>query len=468
MHITHRARRRLPGLLLAFGFLLPLAAPASDSTPDTLDLDRRLKVVERTLEIQREDDAAKARSASQVSASEKGLSIKAANGAYALDIGALAQIDARFYIDQAGVSDAFLLRRLRPVILKGSFGDWVAFNFSPEFATGSGVSGDGSTASIADAYLDLKFSPAATLRAGRQKTPVGLEQLQSDALIGFTERGYTSELVPNRDLGAVLQGVVLKQTLSYALGLFGGAPDGRDLNRINADNRFEIAARLFAEPFKNDYGLWRGLGYGLGGSYENALTASPSNVNDALPRYRSPGQQIFFQYVNGGAPNNTVLADGRHWRLAPQLYYYNGPFGLLGEYAVSRQKVVLNGTHAEFGHQAWLVRASYVLTGEDVSYAAPIKPRRPFSLGGEGWGAFSVDARLEAFAADPKAFDLNFADLGKSAKNARSAGVALNWYLTSNLKLAADYELTRFDGGAAAGKDRPNEQAVFSRLQLAF
>jgi phosphate-selective porin OprO/OprP len=458
----------LPGAVLAALLASAGLAHADLAAQSPEELDQRLRLLERKLEIQDEEKSARAKSTPSVSASEKGLSIKTPDGAYALDLGALAQIDGRFYVDQPVVSDAFLLRRLRPFILKGSFGKLVSFNFSPEFATGGGVSGDGSTASIADAYVDVKFSPAASLRIGRQKTPVGLEQLQSDAIIGFTERGYTSELVPNRDIGVVFQGALLKQTLSYALGAFGGAPDGRDLNRINADNRFEIAARVFSEPFKNDYGLWRGLGYGLGASYENAVTPSPSNVNDALPRYRTPGQQTFFQYVNGGTPNNTVLANGRHWRLAPQFYYYNGPLGLLAEYAVSRQKVVLNGVGAEFSHQAWVLRTSYVLTGEDVSYSSPIKPRRPFSLGAEGWGAFSIEGRLESFNADPKVFDLNFADLTKSAKNARSAGIALNWYLTGNLKLAADYELTRFDGGAAAGKDRPNEQAIFSRLQLAF
>ena len=42
------------------------------------------------------------------------------------------------------------------------------------------------------------------------------------------------------------------------------------------------------------------------------------------------------------------------------------------------------------------------------------------------------------------------------------------WYLTSNLKLVANYTQTQFDGGAAAGRDREDEKAFFTRAQLAF
>jgi hypothetical protein len=44
----------------------------------------------------------------------------------------------------------------------------------------------------------------------------------------------------------------------------------------------------------------------------------------------------------------------------------------------------------------------------------------------------------------------------------------LNW----NVKLQFDYSRTRFDGGgggtAAAPIDRPDEQLIFGRVQLAF
>jgi hypothetical protein len=63
------------------------------------------------------------------------------------------------------------------------------------------------------------------------------------------------------------------------------------------------------------------------------------------------------------------------------------------------------------------------------------------------------------------------AHAGEPATNdllARSWGVALNWYLTRNLKLAANYTGTVFDGGAAGGGDRPDERVFFTRAQLSF
>ena len=55
-----------------------------------------------------------------------------------------------------------------------------------------------------------------------------------------------------------------------------------------------------------------------------------------------------------------------------------------------------------------------------------------------------------------------------AARSAQSWTVGVNWYLTSNLKLVANYLQTRFGGGAAAGADRDGEKAVFTRLQVAF
>jgi hypothetical protein len=45
--------------------------------------------------------------------------------------------------------------------------------------------------------------------------------------------------------------------------------------------------------------------------------------------------------------------------------------------------------------------------------------------------------------------------------------VGLNWHLARNFKLMANYERTKFDGGAKAG-DRPDEIVVLTRLQAAY
>jgi phosphate-selective porin OprO and OprP len=46
--------------------------------------------------------------------------------------------------------------------------------------------------------------------------------------------------------------------------------------------------------------------------------------------------------------------------------------------------------------------------------------------------------------------------------------VGLNWWLNANVKWVLDYEVTRFDGGAANGTNRPNERALTTRFALTF
>jgi len=62
----------------------------------------------------------------------------------------------------------------------------------------------------------------------------------------------------------------------------------------------------------------------------------------------------------------------------------------------------------------------------------------------------------------------SFASLSSSVRNAQSWALGLNWYLNDNLKLMTNYEETVFIGGAAGNADRTTEQAVFSRVQVAF
>ena len=114
------------------------------------DLDQRLRVLERRLELQQEEVAAKAKEAAVVTVNDKGASLKSANGDYEVKIRGLLQGDGRFFSSgvPSGTYDTFLLRTARPTI-EGALGKWIGFRFTPEFA--------GDSASIVDAYADLKF-----------------------------------------------------------------------------------------------------------------------------------------------------------------------------------------------------------------------------------------------------------------------------------------------------------------------
>ena len=139
-------------------------------------------------------------------------------------------------------------------------------------------------------------------------------------------------------------------------------------------------ARVFAHPFiKSGIEPLQGLGFGVAGTY--------GNQEGALRSFNSPGQQRIFAY------SATTVADGDHWRVAPQAYWYWGPFVLFGEYIVSNQEVVNGAAADQLEHSAWQVAASYVLTGEKNSWRG-ITPKRPFSPRDGGWGRVATSGRL--------------------------------------------------------------------------
>ncbi|WP_051278514.1 OprO/OprP family phosphate-selective porin [Solimonas flava] len=450
-HLNTHIKRSIPRLSVVPLLAAAVGAQAQEA-PSTEQLDQRIRVLERQLEIQKEESDARAKAAATVSASEKGFSIKSAKGDYEFKFRGLLQADSRWYFgDQAPrTNDGFLLRRVEPTF-ELTLGKSLFFRIQPNFAPDS--------ATVSDVYGELRLSPAFNIRAGKFKAPVVLENLQASAAIEFNERGFPNELGPNRDYGVQLGGTFLSGTTSYAIGVFNGAPDGRDgKQQPDSDNRKELAARLFAEPFKNDPGFFQGLGFGVGASYGD----KQGSAEATQLKYRSPGQNTFFSYR--AATGSTVGYDGAETRISPQAYFYRNGFGLLAEYIVARQEVVLGASREKLDNKAWQAVASYVLTGEDASFSGLGKPKNPIDKG--GFGAWELVARYGVLDIDDDAFPI-FADPSKSASKATTWAAGANWYPVNNLKVALSYAQTGFDGGAASG-DREDEKLLLTRFQIAF
>jgi phosphate-selective porin OprO/OprP len=433
--------------------LQALAPPPGGEPAAVAVRDQRLRIVERKLELQAEDAAAKAPTTPVVAYNEKGLSVRSPDGAFELKLKGGLQLDQRSFFDDDGVplNDGFLFRRIRPS-LEGTLGPLLAFRIVPELAE--------DTVTLIDATIDLKFDPRASLRVGRMKGPVGLERLVPWNALAMIERGFPTELAPSRDVGAQLFGEFRGGEISYAVGVFNGAPDGRNASASDPDNNVEFAARLFFEPWKNDANALSGLGFGLAGS----AGEKDGSGNAFLPRYRTPGQNVFFSY------RNAVAAHGDHVRWTPQAYWYRTALGLQAEYIESEQEVLLpgpTGGRTKLAHDAWQLTGSWVITGEDAGYKGVARPQRPFAIGGEGWGAFELVARVGELDVDDDAFP-RYADPNSAASRSRAWGLGLNWYLTPNLKLAFNHTRADFEGGAAGGADREDEKTFFSRVQVAF
>jgi phosphate-selective porin OprO and OprP len=308
------------------------------------------------------------------------------------------------------------------------------------------------------------LTPTTQFKFGRFKAPTGLERLQSDSVTFFNERSIVTNLAPDRDLGVQVSGDLAGGKVSYAVGAFGGVPDASSTNNTDFDNDKDVAARVFATPFKASAGsALQGLSFGIAGTAGRAKTTAGRTAG-----YKTDGQQTFFAY------NGTVVADGSNWRLFPQIDYRHGSFGLLGEYTVSALTLrsSAGAPRTELRNHAWQVAAGYVLTGEDSSYGGVV-PQTNFDLAAGTWGAFEVAARYANLSIDDDAFPA-FASAASSADEARAIGVGLNWYLSKVVRFTFDYYQTRFSFNSlapavsAAPILRQDEKAFVSRFQLSF
>jgi len=448
--------------LLGVPFAHPALAADGDADITTLkqqidDLDQKVRVLERQRELDQDAATNALKTQPRFKLDSSGFTLSSADTNFVISLHGLIQFDSRSFFDvpTAGVRPGnFLLRKARPILTGTVFHDF-DFNFTPEFGGGS--------PSIYDAYINYHYNPALQLEVGKFKSLVGLEALQSDTWLFFNERSLVNNLVPNRDLGLQLHGNLFDGVASYAAAVLGGTPDQVSPSNTDPDNNVAFAGRLFFQPFKkSDTEALQGFGIGVGGSYQND-EKSAANLSSG---YKTDGQQTFFSYTTG------VVADGRHWRISPQGYYYYGPFGLLGEYAISDQKVSSAAVNDDLKNTSWEISAGWVLTGESDSYNG-ITPKNPFDLRKGQWGAWQVVGRYAELDEDEDALADGLVAAG-SASKARAWSAGLNWYLNRNIRANVSYSHTEFsDIGGAGGSSHASvtdraENTLFTRIQLAF
>jgi phosphate-selective porin OprO/OprP len=365
-------------------------------------------------------------------------------------------VDGRAYFGGA-IPDTFLIRRARPFI-EGTLFGIIDYRLMPDFAQGQ--------ATLLDAYVELHPRPWLRLRAGRFRSPIGLEWLQSDSTIHLVERSLASDLVPQRDVGVMLSGEVGSGTFCYQIAIFNGAPDGTNGPDFDPQTAKDYVGRIFLHPFRlTKRAALANLGLGVAASYGFVRgTATATN----LPTYRSTGQQPIFSYVsvpNAMLPDATATALGNRWRVTPQFYWYLGPVGLLGEYVFSSQAVEHTGTVADIQNRAWNVTASFVMTMEHASFEGVV-PAHPVDFQSRSFGALELVLRYSELRIDDAAFP-DFADPALSVHQARELAGGVNWYVTDHVRFMLTFHRTDYVGGAVGG-DREPENVLLGRLQLAM
>ena len=216
-------------------------------------------MVARQAEIDREAAAEKAKTTPVVTAGREGFVLKSADNNFQLRIRGYAQSDLRYFADGGGplAPDTFVLRRVRPV-LEGTLFKNFDFRIMPDFGGGTTV--------LQDAYVDLKFAPSVKVRAGKFKGPVGLERLVSGSEMPFVERALPTALAPNRDVGVVVFGDLLTNTVNYTVGVQNGVLDGASADLDDRDGK-DVVARVFVLPFRNGaHDALKQLGFGIAGT----------------------------------------------------------------------------------------------------------------------------------------------------------------------------------------------------------
>jgi phosphate-selective porin OprO/OprP len=453
------------------------AAPAPvATTPEVEKLNSKVATLERKLEVQDEIATTAAQRTPVIEAGEGGFRITSADKAHQLRIRGALQVDSKtFSNDDGRLTDTFDLKQGRVWVEGYVFKD-IFFKIMPDFAASGNI--------LPDAYIDYAYHPSASLLVGKFKPAISLERLQGDSDGTFLERAFPTYLASNRDVGVQLHGgfdftgrkaekvagpIDTRNQLTYQIGVFNGSGDDGSPNNNAPDtnDNKEFVARVFAQPFQHTGYSWlEGMGLGVAGSFSNAN-------GQALRNQATPiGRNTYLNYANtirAGAA--APLADGGAYRIYPQAYWYAGPFGLMGEYALSSQR--LSGTNSagratviKQNNKAWQVLASYVVTGEDNSFGA-IKPIQKFDPLNGKWGALQLAARWTEMNIDNNTFLL--VNPSNSAGRASAWTAGLNWILNSNALIRADYENVKFSGGGGAlNVNRNTEQVFATRFQLSF
>ena len=390
-------------------------APAQDTTIQDLkdEIQKLSQKVEELQDQQNTDEKStqtqRFKNAATVTAGPDGFAIESADRQFKLRLGTLLQADDREFwspVNNGGSpGDGFELRRAR-IIFDGTLWGAYTFRIEPEFGSRTGGAGGTSstTATLANASMNVDYWEPLQFLAGRFKGPVGYERSQLVADNIWIENGLTQNLTSQYTQGFLAHGDIDHELLSYGAGVNEGTRDNANGDfQGMIDNNYDFIGDVYMNPFVNS-GIkdLQGFGFGVAGSEGNRGDVKTA-ANAPLAAYTTPGQTNILTYNTANKSGQTVTEseDGPGYRLAPVIYYYNGPFGAYADYAISSIRALrtVAGTGTGTGsrtatleNEAWQVVGSYVLTGEDASYTG-VKPRTDLSFQNHTWGAFQLVAR---------------------------------------------------------------------------
>lgn len=440
--------------------------------------------------------------------SESGFGLTSNNGDNTINLTGRVHFDSRVNSsdlnsiadrDSASLGDNFELRRAR-IGLNGRIFKDINYEIVAN-AVGS------STNVVDTAWMNYGFNKDAQVRVGRFKQPFSLEELTSSNNIDFMERSYINQMIPGKQLGAMLHGEPQKG-FTYGASIY---QEGFNPVTMQSNAGSMAAARLtanFAE-LNNMSNKVLHVGFAAtGGQYQvvpttsgNTATAATTVTRATIMAFRSENRGLANAYraqIGGdviqtasynatadNAANVTKTMGGLELALA------NGPLKFQSEYAITNLGATAIGCTYTSGTcgspsertvdgkaKTMYAELMYNITGESWADAyktgafSGVRPKSNFVYG-SGGGAWQVGLRYSSYDASDTGYSGTSSRVQNSSK-ANTVTLAANWILNPNARIMFNVAKTKFDSAVQAldtdwdSSTTNNETVVSVRTQINF
>ena len=340
----------------------------------------------------------------------------------------------------------------------------------------------GETATLNQAYVEyagwkpFSFADPLRLRIGAWATPTGLEDATSNTDSLFLERPAIAELVRGLAGGDGRTGVgaFTKGERWYAGAVLTGKVVGVPSTTEFSQQSGYILRTAFNPIHGGDYDAHLGITYQ--GVLEPADTAAGTAEAQAVrlqerPELRVSGTRL----VDTGAITSNGLAAlgleaGASWK---NLYAAGEWFNI----DVSRNTVGAARSPFDPSFSGWYLQGAWTLTGEHRAWSSAnggfngVRPARPFSLKGGGWGGLELAARYSVLDLNDRAGAAGAAAPlgGIRGGEQKISTLGVNWYPNNVVRFLLDYQWVNVDRlNAAGGRLNTDVNVISLRSQFAF
>jgi len=451
----------LAGAALSFVSPVLALAQTQDATePQLAKLEQQLHDVQLQLA-----DLKKTRPAGSATTSlDNGrLTVASADGAFSLSLRSLVQFDAGYFSQGRGPANVDLnsgsnFRRAQIGLVGAAWRDW-SYNFTYDFG-GNGVEKNGY---IYNAYIQYNGLKPFGVRIGAFAPSAGIEDATGSADLIFLERPASADIArsiagsPGREAVALFaQGDRYLLSVAYT--------GKKTTNSATFDSQEAVVSRAAWLAVKSADFNWL-LDANLSHVFKLADTAAGPNSPNSFSFSNGPELAIdASKTVNTGAIDAKAVTE---WGLESAANY--GPLYAQGgyfHYDVSRRTALPSPDFS-----GWYALATWSLTGESRRYDAGtasfrgLKPSHALGTDG-GFGAFEIAARYSHI-------DLDYQPSLAASAGGVKGGVqdvwtlGLNWYPTSGLRFALDYDNLQVNHVNAPTSDI-SANAIALRSQISF